>query len=122
MQTNAASESISPPHAQSYVVPRWGSGPVLEGVWGGVRFVLRGGGRVFDGLREPLPKPSSEVAAKKTIKASELPVYIITGSVIDVQIPQHSKHLQRHFFSKGHAWILRSFHPIIFGIACLTPN
>ena len=26
---NAFSESISPPHAQSYVVPRWGSGSVL---------------------------------------------------------------------------------------------
>ena len=36
---NVVSESISPPHAQSYVVPRWGSGPVLEGVWGGVRLV-----------------------------------------------------------------------------------
>ena len=30
----AVSESISPPHAQLYGVRRWGSGPVLEGVWG----------------------------------------------------------------------------------------
>ena len=46
---------------QSYVVPRWGSGPVLEGVWGGVRFVLGGGG-LLGGLREPVPESSSEVS------------------------------------------------------------
>ena len=34
MLKNAVSESISPPHAQLYGVRRWGSGPVLEGVWG----------------------------------------------------------------------------------------
>ena len=34
MLKKAVSESISPPHAQLYGVPRWGSGPVLDGVWG----------------------------------------------------------------------------------------
>ena len=44
MLKNAVSESISPPHVQLYGVRRWGSGPFLEGVWGGVWFVLGGGG------------------------------------------------------------------------------
>ena len=62
MLKNAVSESISPhmPSCTAYL------GGVLGQFWkgcGGSLVCVRGGGvRVFEGLREPVPKPSSEVS------------------------------------------------------------